>query len=282
MTFDLVLQDATPLTLGQEFSGYVTQIEHGIARVNSTLPHLYELAIGGTAVGTGLNTRVGFAERVSARLAELTSLPFVSADNKFEALAAHDAMVEVHGALNVIACSLMKIANDIRFLGSGPRCGFGELLLPENEPGSSIMPGKVNPTQCEAITMVAAQVIGNQTAVSVGGSNGHFELNVFKPLMVRNVLQSTRLIGDACQSFSKNCVRGIVANEERIDKLLNESLMLVTALNPHIGYDNAATIAKTAHKEGSTLKATAIKLGLLTEQQFDEWVIPSKMLGPTE
>ena len=282
VTFDLVLQDATPLTLGQEFSGYVTQIEHGIARVNSTLPHLYELAIGGTAVGTGLNTRVGFAERVSARLAELTSLPFVSADNKFEALAAHDAMVEVHGALNVIACSLMKIANDIRFLGSGPRCGFGELLLPENEPGSSIMPGKVNPTQCEAITMVAAQVIGNQTAVSVGGSNGHFELNVFKPLMVRNVLQSTRLIGDACQSFSKNCVRGIVANEERIDKLLNESLMLVTALNPHIGYDNAATIAKTAHKEGSTLKATAIKLGLLTEQQFDEWVIPSKMLGPTE
>ena len=276
------MQDATPLTLGQEFSGYVTQIEHGIARVESTLPRLHELAIGGTAVGTGLNTRVGFAERVSAKLAELTGLPFVSANNKFEGLAAHDAMVEVHGALNVIACSLMKIANDIRFLGSGPRCGFGELLLPENEPGSSIMPGKVNPTQCEAITMVAAQVIGNQTAVSVGGSNGHFELNVFKPMMVKNVLQSTRLIGDACQSFSKNCVRGIIANEERIDKLLNESLMLVTALNPHIGYDKAATIAKTAHKEGSTLKEAAVKLGFLTEQQFDEWVIPSKMLGPTE
>ena len=276
------LQDATPLTLGQEFSGYVTQMEYGIARVESTLPRLYELAIGGTAVGTGLNTRVGFAERVSAKLAELTGLPFVSAKNKFEALAAHDSMIEVHGALNVIACSLMKIANDIRFLGSGPRCGFGELFLPENEPGSSIMPGKVNPTQCEAITMVAAQVIGNQTAVSVGGSNGHFELNVFKPMMVRNVLQSTRLIGDACQSFSKNCVRGIQANEERIDKLLNESLMLVTALNPHIGYDKAATIAKTAHKEGTTLKESAVKLGYLTEQQFDEWVKPNKMLGPTE
>ena len=257
-------------------------MEYGIARVESTLPRLYELAIGGTAVGTGLNTRVGFAERVSAKLAELTGLPFVSAKNKFEALAAHDSMVEVHGALNVIACSLMKIANDIRFLGSGPRCGFGELLLPENEPGSSIMPGKVNPTQCEAITMVAAQVMGNQTAVSVGGSNGHFELNVFKPMMVRNVLQSTRLIGDACQSFSKNCVRGIKTNEERIDKLLNESLMLVTALNPHIGYDKAATIAKTAHAEGTTLKESAVKLGYLTEQQFDEWVKPNKMLGPTE
>ena len=250
--------------------------------MESTLPRLYELAIGGTAVGTGLNTRVGFAERVSAKLAELTGLPFVSAKNKFEALAAHDSMVEVHGALNVIACSLMKIANDIRFLGSGPRCGFGELLLPENEPGSSIMPGKVNPTQCEAITMVAAQVMGNQTAVSVGGSNGHFELNVFKPMMVRNVLQSTRLIGDACQSFSKNCVCGIKTNEERIDKLLNESLMLVTALNPHIGYDKAATIAKTAHAEGTTLKESAVKLGYLTEQQFDEWVKPNKMLGPTE
>jgi fumarate hydratase class II len=257
-------------------------MEYGIARVESTLPRLYELAIGGTAVGTGLNTRVGFAERVSAKLAELTGLPFVSAKNKFEALAAHDSMVEVHGALNVIACSLMKIANDIRFLGSGPRCGFGELILPENEPGSSIMPGKVNPTQCEAITMVAAQVMGNQTAVSVGGSNGHFELNVFKPMMVRNVLQSTRLIGDACQSFSKNCVRGIKVNEERIDKLLNESLMLVTALNPHIGYDKAATIAKTAHAEGTTLKESAIKLSYLTEQQFDEWVKPNKMLGPTE
>lgn len=268
--------------MGQEFSGYVTQIEHGMARVEATLPRLYELAIGGTAVGTGLNTRLGFAERVSEKLATLTGLPFVSAVNKFEALAAHDALVEVHGALNVIACSLMKIANDIRFLGSGPRCGFGELMLPENEPGSSIMPGKVNPTQCEAITMVAAQVMGNQTAVSIGGSNGHFELNVFKPMMVKNVLQSSRLIGDACQSFSKNCVRGIRANEDRIGKLLNESLMLVTALNPHIGYDKAATIAKTAHKEGTTLKEAAIKLGYLTEQQFEEWVIPSKMLGPTE
>ena len=275
-------QDATPLTLGQEFSAYVTQMDHGIKRVEATLPHLYELAIGGTAVGTGLNTRVGFAEKVSSKLAELTGLPFTSANNKFEALAAHDALVEVHGSLNVIACSLMKIANDIRFLGSGPRCGFGEILLPENEPGSSIMPGKVNPTQCEAITMVAAQVMGNQTAVSIGGSNGHFELNVFKPMMVRNVLQSTRLIGDSCQSFSKNCVTGIVANRERIDKLLNDSLMLVTALNPHIGYDKAAKLAKTAHQEGLTLKQAALKLGYLTDEEFQEWVQPSKMLGPSE
>lgn len=273
-------QDATPLTLGQEFSGYVTQVQYGIARVENTLPRLYELAIGGTAVGTGLNTRVGFAERVSQRLADLTNLPFRSAKNKFEALAARDALVEVHGALNVVACSIMKIANDIRFLGSGPRCGFGELLLPENEPGSSIMPGKVNPTQCESITMVAAQVMGNQTAVSIGGSNGHFELNVFKPMIVRNVLQSTRLLGDACQSFSKNCVRGIRVNRKRVEQLLNESLMLVTALNPHIGYDKAATIAKTAHKDGATLKETAVKLGYLTEEEFDEWVQPRGMLGP--
>ena len=278
----MVIQDATPLTFGQEFSGYVTQIEHGIARVESTLPHLYELAIGGTAVGTGLNTRIGFAERVSAKLAELTGLPFVSAKNKFEALAARDALVEVHGALNVIAVSVMKIANDIRFLGSGPRCGFGELTLPENEPGSSIMPGKVNPTQAEAITMVAAQVIGNQTAVSVGGCSGHFELNVFKPMIVRNVLQSTRLLGDACSSFSKNCVAGIQVNRARVDKLLNDSLMLVTALNPHIGYDKAAAIAKKAHKEGTTLKEAAVTLGYLTEQEFDRVVQPSQMLGPKE
>ena len=275
-----LLQDATPLTLGQEFSGYVTQVQHGIARVESALPRLYQLAIGGTAVGTGLNTRVGFADKVSAKLADLTGLPFVSAPNKFEALAARDAMVELHGALNVVACSLMKIANDIRFLASGPRCGLGELILPENEPGSSIMPGKVNPTQCEAITMVAAQVMGNQVAVTVGGSNGHFELNVFKPMIIRNVLHSTRLIGDACVSFSKNCVAGIMPNKERIDQLLNGSLMLVTALNPHIGYDNAAKIAKKAHLEGKSLKAAALELGLLTESQFDEWVKPREMIGP--
>lgn len=275
-------QDAVPLTLGQEFSGYATQVEYSTERVKATLPHLYELAIGGTAVGTGLNTRVGFAEKVAERLAVLTGLPFTSAKNKFEALAAHDALVEVHGALNVIACSLMKIANDIRFLGSGPRCGLGELLLPENEPGSSIMPGKVNPTQCEALTMVAAQVMGNQTAVSVGGSNGHFELNVFKPLIVRNVLQSVRLLGDASQSFTTNCIDGLRANEEKVDKLLNESLMLVTALNPHIGYEKGAEIAKLAHKEGTTLKEAALKTGYLTEKQFDEWVRPEDMLGPKD
>nr|XP_058946085.1 fumarate hydratase, mitochondrial-like isoform X1 [Pocillopora verrucosa] len=273
-------QDATPITLGQEFSGYVKQIEYGIARVEGTLIRVYELAIGGTAVGTGLNTRIGFAEKMSAKIAEYTKLPITSAPNKFEALAAHDAMVELHGALNVIACSLMKIANDIRFLGSGPRCGLGELTLPENEPGSSIMPGKVNPTQCEAITMVAAQVIGNQTAVSVGGSNGHFELNVFKPMIIRNVLQSTRLIGDACVAFTDNCIVGIQANVDRINQLRDESLMLVTALNPHIGYDNAAKIAKKAHKEGTTLKEAAISLGLLTEEQFAQWVRPEDMLGP--
>ena len=233
-------------------------MKYGIARVKDTLPRLQQLALGGTAVGTGLNTRVGFAERVAERLAELTKIPFVSAENKFEALAAHDALVEVHGALNVVACSLMKIANDIRFLGSGPRCGLGELQLPENEPGSSIMPGKVNPTQCEAITMVAAQVLGNHTAVSVGGSNGHFELNVFKPMIVRNVLQSVRLIGDASRAFTVNCVDGIQANKERIEKHLNESLMLVTALNPHLGYEKGAAIAKTAHKKGLTLKQAAL------------------------
>ncbi|CAH1133395.1 unnamed protein product [Ceutorhynchus assimilis] len=273
-------QDAVPLSLGQEFSGYATQMQFAIERVKTTLPRLYMLALGGTAVGTGLNTRKGFAEKCACKISELTGLPFVTAPNKFEALASHDSMVEVSGALNVIACSLMKIANDIRFLASGPRCGLGELILPENEPGSSIMPGKVNPTQCEAVTMVAAQVMGNHVAVSVGGSNGHFELNVFKPMMCANVLRSIRLIGDSCKSFTKNCVNGIEADKERIDKLLHESLMLVTALNPHIGYDKAAQIAKTAHKDKSTLKATAIKLGILTEQQFNEWVKPEEMLGP--
>ncbi|VDN50720.1 unnamed protein product [Dracunculus medinensis] len=273
-------QDAVPLTLGQEFSGYVQQMENGIERVKGTLPRLYMLAAGGTAVGTGLNTRIGFAEKVAKKVSELTNLPFVTAPNKFEALAAHDAMVEVHGALNTVATSLMKIANDIRFLGSGPRCGLGELSLPENEPGSSIMPGKVNPTQCEAITMVAAQVFGNQVAVTVGGSNGHFELNVFKPMIVRNVLHSTRLIADSCVSFSINCVDGIQANMANIEKILRESLMLVTALNPHIGYDNAAKIAKTAHKNGTTLKEEAVNLGILTAEQFDQWVKPENMLAP--
>jgi len=273
-------QDATPLTLGQEFSGYVQQISNGIARVESCLPRLYELAAGGTAVGTGLNTRIGFAEKVAENVSKETGLNFVTAPNKFEALAAHDALVEVSGSLNTVACSIMKIANDIRFLGSGPRCGLGELSLPENEPGSSIMPGKVNPTQCEAITMVCAQVMGNHVAVSVGGSNGHFELNVFKPLMVSNVLRSSRLIGDACISFTENCVNGIVANREKINSLLYESLMLVTALNPHIGYDAAAKIAKNAHIKNLTLKQSAIELGILTETQFNEWVKPENMLGP--
>lgn len=273
-------QDAVPLTLGQEFGAYVTQIANGIARIEGTLPRLYQLAAGGTAVGTGLNTRKGFAEKVASKISELTSILFVTAPNKFEALACNDTMVEVHGALNVVATSLMKIANDIRFLGSGPRCGLGELSLPENEPGSSIMPGKVNPTQCEALTMIAAQVFGNQVAVTVGGSNGHFELNVFKPLIVRNVLQSVRLIADGSISFTENCVNGIVANKDHINKLLHESLMLVTALNPHIGYDNAAKIAKTAHKNGTTLREEAVKLGVLTEEQFNQWVRPEDMLSP--
>ncbi|XP_039739133.1 fumarate hydratase, mitochondrial isoform X1 [Pteropus medius] len=273
-------QDAVPLTLGQEFSGYVQQVKYAMTRIKAAMPRIYELAAGGTAVGTGLNTRIGFAEKVAAKVATLTGLPFVTAPNKFEALAAHDALVELSGAMNTSACSLMKIANDIRFLGSGPRSGLGELILPENEPGSSIMPGKVNPTQCEAMTMVAAQVMGNHVAVTVGGSNGHFELNVFKPMMIKNVLHSARLLGDASVSFTENCVVGIQANTERINKLMNESLMLVTALNPHIGYDKAAKIAKTAHKNGSTLKATAIELGYLTAEQFDEWVKPKDMLGP--
>ncbi|KAK4407947.1 Fumarate hydratase 1, mitochondrial [Sesamum angolense] len=318
------MQDATPLTLGQQFSGYATQVKYGIDRVLNTLPRIYQIAQGGTAVGTGLNTRKGFDEKVAAAVAEETELPFVTAENKFEALvslyfckvytlyenlvadihvvwlsertrihslqdkvdilaltAAHDAFVETSGALNTVAVSLMKIANDIRFLGSGPRCGLGELILPENEPGSSIMPGKVNPTQCEALTMVCAQVMGNHVAVTVAGSNGHFELNVFKPIIASNLLYSLRLLGDACASFEKNCVRGIEANRERISVLLHESLMLVTSLNPKIGYDNAALVAKTAHKEGSTLKEAAFKLGVLSPEEFDSLVVPEKMIGPS-
>ncbi|MCZ4280776.1 class II fumarate hydratase [Kiloniella laminariae] len=274
------LMDATPLTLGQEFSGYAKQIEYGIARIQATLPRLAELAQGGTAVGTGLNSVVGFAEKFAVHVSDITKLPFTTAANKFEALAAHDAIVEASGALNVLAVSLMKIANDVRMLGSGPRCGLGELLLPANEPGSSIMPGKVNPTQTEAMTMVCAQVMGNHTTVTVAGSNGHFELNVFKPVMIYNLLQSAKLIGDACDSFRENCVEGIEANEDRITELMQQSLMLVTALNPHIGYDNAAKVAKKAYAENSTLKQAAIDLGLLTAEQFDQWVRPENMVGP--
>ncbi len=273
------LMDATPLTLGQEFSGYATQIKHGIQRVKNTLPFLHELALGGTAVGTGLNTHPKFAVLAAESIAQETKIPFVSAENKFEALASHDALVEVSGALKVLACSLMKIANDIRLLGSGPRSGFGELSLPENEPGSSIMPGKVNPTQSEAMTMVCAQVIGNDMAVAVGGASGHFELNVFKPVIVFNVLNSVRLLADACESFKEHCVDGIKANEKQIQKHLENSLMLVTALNPHIGYDKAALIAKTAHKNGTTLKEEAVKLGLVTPENFDRWVRAQDMIG---
>ncbi|XP_045787768.1 fumarate hydratase 1, mitochondrial isoform X1 [Trifolium pratense] len=275
-------QDATPLTLGQEFSGYTTQVKYSIDRVISTLPRMYQLAQGGTAVGTGLNTKKGFDVKIATAVAEETHLPFVTAENKFEALAAHDAFVETSGALNTIAASLMKVANDIRLLGSGPRCGLGELILPENEPGSSIMPGKVNPTQCEALTMVCAQVMGNNVAITVGGSNGHFELNVFKPVIASCLLQSVRLLGDSAASFEKNCVRGIQANRDRISKLLHESLMLVTSLNPKIGYDKAAAVAKTAHKEGTTLKEAALKLGVLSSEDFDSLVVPEKMIGPTD
>ncbi len=274
------LQDATPLTLGQEFSGYAMQIENGVGRVRAVLPRLYCLAQGGTAVGTGINSRVGFDESFAEEVAKFTGLPFVTAPNKFEALAAHDAVIEASGALNVIAASLMKIANDLRLLGSGPRSGFGELALPENEPGSSIMPGKVNPTQCEALTMVCAQVIGNHVAITVAGTHGHLELNVFKPVMIHNLLHSMRLIGDAAVSFTDNCVAGIEANEERIGRLRDDSLMLVTALNPHIGYDNAAKVAKKAHAEGTTLREAAKALGLVTDEQFDEWVRPENMVGP--
>ena len=273
-------QDATPLTLGQEFSGYVAMVANGITRVEAVLPKLYELAQGGTAVGTGINAKIGFAEKFADEVAAYTKLPFVTAPNKFEALATHDAMVEAHGALNEVAVSLFKIANDIRLLGSGPRSGLGELSLPENEPGSSIMPGKVNPTQCEALTMVCAQVMGNNTAVSFAGSQGHFELNVYKPVIAANVLQSIRLLGDAAVSFSDNCVVGIKANEENIAALMERSLMLVTALAPKIGYDNATTVAKTAHKNGTTLREEAVKGGYVTEEEFDTIVRPEDMIAP--
>ena len=274
------LMDATPLTLGQEFSGYTQQLTNGLERINSCLPHLYELALGGTAVGTGLNTHPEFAVKAAAKISQLTGKPFISARNKFEALAAHDALVETSGVLKTLAASLMKIANDIRWLGSGPRSGIGELLLPENEPGSSIMPGKVNPTQSEAMTMVCAQVFGNDTTVTFAGASGNFELNVFKPVIIFNVLQSIKLLADACESFTDNCVVGIQANEINLKKNLENSLMLVTALNPHIGYDNAAKVAKKAHKENKTLKEAAIELNLLTSEKFDEVVRPEKMIGP--
>jgi fumarate hydratase class II len=273
-------QDATPLTLGQEFSGYVAMVKNGMGRVEAVLPKLYELAQGGTAVGTGINAKIGFAEKFADEVAAYTKLPFVTAPNKFEALATHDAMVEAHGALNEVAVSLFKIANDIRLLGSGPRSGLGELSLPENEPGSSIMPGKVNPTQCEALTMVCAQVMGNNTAVSFAGSQGHFELNVYKPVIAANVLQSIRLLGDAAVSFSDNCVIGIQANEDNIAALMERSLMLVTALAPTIGYDNATLIAKTAHKNGTTLREEAVKGGFVTEEEFDKIVRPEDMIAP--
>ncbi|WP_343670440.1 class II fumarate hydratase [Paraburkholderia heleia] len=273
------LQDATPLTLGQEFSGYVAQLDHGIRHVESSLPHLYELAQGGTAVGTGLNAHPQFAHKVAQGIAQLTGVPFVTAPNKFEVMAAADALVFAHGALKTVAASLMKIANDIRWLASGPRCGLGELSIPENEPGSSIMPGKVNPTQSEAVTMLCCQVFGNDVAVNMGGASGNFELNVFRPMIAHNVLQSIRMLADGALSFNDHCAVGIEPNRSRIDTLLNESLMLVTALNPHIGYDKAAQIAKKAHKEGTTLKAAALALGHVTGQQFDEWVKPGEMVG---
>jgi fumarate hydratase class II len=273
-------QDATPLTLGQEFSGYAAQVDHGIQRMRESLHGLYQLAQGGTAVGTGLNTRVGFAEAFAAKVAEITGLPFVTAPNKFEALASHDAIVFAHGALNTVAASLFKIANDIRFLGSGPRSGLGELLLPENEPGSSIMPGKVNPTQCEAMTMVCTQVFGNHATITFAGSQGHFELNVFKPVIAFDMLQSIRLVADASRSFTDNCVVGIRANEAHIRELMERSLMLVTALAPKIGYDNATKVAKTAHHNGTTLKEEAVKLGFVSAEEFDRLVRPEKMIGP--
>ena len=271
--------DATPLTLGQEFSGYASQLDHGLRALSNTLDHLSEIALGGTAVGTGINTPEGYAVKVAEKIAELTGLPFRTAENKFESLAAHDAIVEASGALKTLAVSIMKIANDIRFLSSGPRSGIGEIIIPANEPGSSIMPGKVNPTQTEAITMVCAQVMGNDVAINIGGSNGHFELNVFKPMMIRNFLESARLLGDACVSFNDHCVTGIEPNTENLKKNLDNSLMLVTALNTHIGYEKAAEIAKKAYKENSTLKEAALKLGYLTEKEFDEWVDPKKMTG---
>ncbi|HZW63861.1 MAG TPA: class II fumarate hydratase [Flavobacteriaceae bacterium] len=273
------LMDATPLTLGQEFSGYVSQLDHGLKALEHTLPHLAELALGGTAVGTGLNTPQGYDVLVAKYIADFTGLPFVTAENKFEALAAHDALVETHGALKQLAVSLNKIANDIRMMASGPRSGIGEITIPANEPGSSIMPGKVNPTQCEALTMVCAQVMGNDVAVTVGGAQGHYELNVFKPIMVANVLQSAQLLGDACVSFEEHCASGIEPNHEVIQKLLNNSLMLVTALNTKIGYYKAAEIANTAHRNGTTLKEEAINLGYVTAEEYDEWVKPEDMVG---
>ena len=273
------LQDATPLTLGQEFSGYVAQLDHGLKHVAAALPHLYELALGGTAVGTGLNAHPEFAVKVAAELAKLTGLPFVTAPNKFEALASCDGVVHAHGALKTLAASLMKIANDVRWLASGPRCGIGEISIPENEPGSSIMPGKVNPTQSESMTMACCQVFGNDVAVNVGGASGNFELNVFRPLVIRNFLHSAHLLACACANFDQHCAAGIEANTERIEQLMQESLMLVTALNPHIGYEKAAAIAKNAHKKGITLKQSALELGHLTAEQFDQWVRPENMVG---
>jgi fumarate hydratase class II len=271
--------DATPLTLGQEFSGYASQLDHGIKAIKNTLPHLSELALGGTAVGTGINTPEGYAVNVAETIAELTGLPFITAKNKFESLASHDAIVETHGALKTVAVSLMKIANDIRMLSSGPRSGIGEISIPENEPGSSIMPGKVNPTQCEAITMIAAQVMGNDVAISIGGASGQFELNVFKPMIIYNFLHSARLLGDGCNSFNDNCAKGIEPIEENIKKHVDNSLMLVTALNTKIGYYKAAEIAQKAHKEHTTLKEMAVRLGYVTPQEFDEWVNPKNMVG---
>ncbi|MEO8404041.1 MAG: class II fumarate hydratase [Chitinophagaceae bacterium] len=271
--------DATPLTVGQEFSGYVSQLNHGLKAIRNTLAHLSELALGGTAVGTGINTPVNYSENVAKHIAKLTGLPFITAENKFEALAAHDAIVESHGALKTVAVSLMKIANDIRMLSSGPRSGIGELYIPDNEPGSSIMPGKVNPTQCEALTMIAAQVLGNDVTINIGGATGHFELNVFKPVMIYNFLHSARLIGDGCVSFNDKCAEGIEPIEANIKKHVDNSLMLVTALNTKIGYYKAAEIAQTAHKEGTTLKEMAVKLGYVTPAEFDEWVIPASMVG---
>ncbi len=271
--------DATPLTLGQEFSGYVSQLDHGLRAIKNTLPHLSELALGGTAVGTGINTPPKYDVNVARHIAKLTKLPFKTAENKFESLAAHDAIVETHGALKMVAISLMKIANDIRMLSSGPRCGIGELFIPDNEPGSSIMPGKVNPTQCEALTMIAAQVMGNDVTIGIGGSNGHFELNVFKPVMIFNFLHSARLIADGCVSFNDKCAIGIEPIKANIKKHLENSLMLVTALNTKIGYYKSAEIAQTAHKEGTTLKEMAVKLGYVTPKEFDEWVIPANMVG---
>ena len=273
------LMDATPLTLGQEFSGYVSQLDHGLAALNFTLKHLSEVALGGTAVGTGINTPKGYSELVAKYIAEFTELPFITAHNKFEALAAHDAIVETHGALKQIAVSLNKIANDVRMLSSGPRSGIGEIIIPANEPGSSIMPGKVNPTQCEAITMVCAQVMGNDVTISVAGTQGHYELNVFKPVMAANIIQSAQLIGDACVSFTVNCVDGIEPNHKRIDELVNNSLMLVTALNTKIGYYKAAEIANTAHQNGTTLKEEAVNLGYVTPEEYDQWVKPEDMVG---